>query len=175
MDAVTELAMTFPLMRGGGMFLVSIGAGIIVGGIGPRSWLTPSLIAGAALGVIIMAVGGATKLSFAGLGTPPLYQWIVLGVAFLVEGYLVYLVSDRNTFGSREFWLWMLVVVAAHFLILTFSHGPLCGILAIVCLVNAVVGLRATSVDFQVFWTIDGVVKVLAGASMVALTYLAVN
>jgi hypothetical protein len=172
MEIVTELAMTFPLMRGGGMFLVAIGAGIVVGGIGPRSWLTPSLISGAALGVIIMAVGGATKIIFAGLGQPPLYQWLVLGVAFLVEGYLVYLVSDRNTFGSREFWMWMLVAVAAHFLVLTFSHGPVCGALAIVCMVNAVIGLKATSVDFQVFWTIDGVLKVLGGASMVALTYL---
>jgi hypothetical protein len=101
MDIVADLAMTFPLMRGGGMFLVAIGAGIVVGGIGPRSWMTPALVAGAALGVIVMAVGGATKVIFAGLGTPPLYQWVVLGVAFLVEGYLVYLVSDRNAFGSR--------------------------------------------------------------------------
>lgn len=42
---------------------------------------------------------------FVGLRTPSLFQWIVLGVAFLVEGYLVYLVSDRNAVGSREFWL----------------------------------------------------------------------
>ncbi|HEU5487103.1 MAG TPA: DUF6609 family protein [Microlunatus sp.] len=109
------------------------------------------------------------------MGAPPLYQWFVLGVAFLVEGYLVYLVSDRNTFGSREFWMWMLVAVAAHFLILTFSHGPLCGILAIMCILNAVIGLKAPSVDFQVFWTIDGMLKVLAGASMVTLTYLGAN
>ncbi|TWP47789.1 hypothetical protein FKR81_31100 [Lentzea tibetensis] len=171
---MTDLVMTFPLMRGGGMFLVAIGLGIVVGGIGPRSWLAPALAAGAALGVVIMAVGGATKLIFAGLGSPPLYQWIVLGVAFLVEGYLVYLVSDRNEFGTREFWMWMLIVVAAHFLILTFSHGPLCGVLAVACMINAVIGLR-TSINFQVFWAIDGVLKVLIGASMIALTYVAVD
>jgi hypothetical protein len=41
-----------------------------------------------------------------------------------------------------------------------------------VCLLNAVVGLEAPSVDFRVFWTIDGVLKVLVGALMVAVTYL---
>jgi hypothetical protein len=89
-----------------------------------------------------MAVGAAIKLIFAGLGTPRLYRWIVLGGAAVVEGYLVSLVADRNTFGSRQFWMWMLVVVAATFSS-SRSHGPLCGILAVVCLANAFVGLKA--------------------------------
>jgi hypothetical protein len=172
MATLTDLVLAYPLMRGGGMFLVAIGAGIVVGGAGPRSWLVPSLVAGAALGVVVMAVGGATKLIFAGLGTPQPHQWVVLGAAFVVEGYLVYLVTDRNTFGDRRFWMWMLIAVAAHFLLLTFSHGPLCGVLAVLCAVNAAVGLRARTVDFRVFWRIDGVLKVLVGASMVVATYL---
>jgi hypothetical protein len=75
-DLLASLPMTFPLMRGGGMFLVAIGASIAMGGFGPPRWLVPSLIAGAALGVV---VGGATKIIFAGLGTPSLFHWIVLG------------------------------------------------------------------------------------------------
>jgi hypothetical protein len=57
--------------------------------------------------------------------------------------------------------MWMLAAVAAHFLILTVSHGPLCGVLAVLCLGNACIGLRATSIDFHVFWTIDGALKML--------------
>jgi len=69
----------------------------------------------------------------------------------------------------------MLVVVAAHFLILTVSHGPLCGVLAVLCLGHAFIGLAAASIDFHVFWTIDGALKVLVGASMIAVTYVGVD
>jgi hypothetical protein len=48
------LAETFPLMRGGGAFLVAIGLGIVVGSFGSRRWRTVNLIIGAAVGVLIM-------------------------------------------------------------------------------------------------------------------------
>ena len=67
--------------------------------------------------------------------------------------------------------MWMLFIVGAHFLILGFSHGPVCALLAVLCMVNAMIGLRATRVDFRVFWAIDGVLKVAGGATMIALSY----
>ena len=168
---IASLVDLFPLMRGGGAFLIAIGFGILVGSFGSRKFRIVCLIAGAALGVAAMAVGGATKVIFAGLPTPPIWQWVVLGVAFLVEGYLVSVVVTKHPdLDSRKFWMWMLFIVGAHFLILGASHGPICAILAIVCMVNALIGLRATRVDYRVFWGIDGVLKILAGAAMIWLS-----
>jgi hypothetical protein len=166
-----DLAQFFPLMRGGGAFLAVIGLGILVGSFGNRRFRTVALIAGAALGVIIMGVGGGTKLIFAGLPQPAIWQWIVLGVAFLVEGWLVSIVVRKfPDLESRQFWMWMLVIVGAHFLILGFSHGPICAALAVLCMANAVIGLRS-SADFRIFWAIDGVLKIAAGIAMIAVSY----
>jgi hypothetical protein len=171
-ELTTELPITFPLMRGGGAFLATIGLGILVGAFGRRRWRTVSLIVGAGLGVAVMAVAGATKIAFDGIGYPAIWQWIVLGVAFVVEGWLVSIVVRRiPDLESRRFWLWMLVIVGAHFLILLPSHGPICGALALLCMLNAAIGLRAPTVDFRVFWAIDGVLKIGAGVAMVLVSY----
>ena len=172
MDLFTEMPTLFPLMRGGGVFLVLIGLGILVGAFGRRRWRTISLIVGAGLGVIAMSVGGATKLIFAGLPYPAVWQWAVLGLAFVVEGYLVSVVVRRfPDLESRQFWMWMLFIVGAHFLVLGPSHGPICVLLALVCMGNALIGLRSKA-DFRIFWGIDGVLKVAAGSSMIAVSYL---
>lgn len=173
MDFAESLAQTFPLMRGGGAFLVAIGIGIVAGSFTTvrRTRLT-WLIIGAGVGVLIMAVGGATKVIFAGLPYPQIWQWVVLGVAFAVEALLVNIVLRKvPDYNSRPFWLWILFIVGAHFLVLGFSHGPVCAVLALLCMANALIGLRATSIDLRVFWGIDGVLKIAGGALMVALSY----
>lgn len=167
----TEMPQTFPLLRGGGLFLAAVGLGILVGALGGRAWLVPALIAGAAVGVALMAVAGATKWIFAGTRTPGLWPWVVLGVAILVEGFLVSQVVDRvPDRTSREFWMWMLFVVGVHFLILTFSHGPICGLLGLACMANAYVGLYMPGVPYRFFWGLDGVLKIGAGALMVLIS-----
>ncbi len=172
MDAFTDMPLTFPLMRGGGAFLVAIGLGILVGAFGGRRFRTVALVAGAGLGVIVMAVGGATKVIFEGLGYPAVWQWVVLGLAYAVEVLLVNLVLRRvPDTSSRRFWLWILVIVGAHFLILLPSHGPICGALALLCMANALIGLRLQDTDLRVFWAVDGVLKIAAGAAMVAVSY----
>lgn len=173
MELFARMPELFPLMRGGGAFLVLIGLGI-VGGSFTRQRRTRLvwLIAGAALGVVVMAVGGATKIIFAGLPQPAVWQWIVLGVAFLVEMGLVNVVLRKvPDWNSRDFWLWILFIVGAHFLILGPSHGPVCFLLAIACMANAGIGLRLRSADVRVFWAIDGLLKIVGGALMVVLSF----
>ncbi|MBX3193593.1 MAG: hypothetical protein KF727_00655 [Microbacteriaceae bacterium] len=166
------LAEIFPLMRGGGAFLALIGLGILVGAFGSRKWRTVWLIVGAGLGVAAMAVLGATKIAFAGLPYPAIWQWVVLGVAFLVEGYLVSVVVRKvPDIESRRFWLWMLFIVGSHFLILGASHGPICAGLAIACMGNALLGLKLQEVDVRLFWGFDGVLKIAAGVAMVLVSY----
>jgi hypothetical protein len=172
MEFWNDMPRLFPLIRGGGVFLALVGLGILVGAVGGRTWLIPSLIAGAALGVIAMAVGGITKWIFAGIGYPSIWHWLILGVAFLVEGFLVSQVVDRiPDRTSRAFWLWMLFVVGVHFLLLTFSHGPICGLLGLVCMANAYVGLRLKDAPYRVFWGLDGVLKIVAGVTMVLISF----
>lgn len=169
MDAVA-LAEAFPLMRGGGLFLAVIGVGVVAGGVAPVSWRIPALIAGAVLGVVAMAVTGITRWAFDGIGHPAWWQWAVLGVAVLVEGYLVSLVAQRYDFGTREFWLAMLFVVGVHFLLLTFSHGPVCGLLGVLCMANALVVARVPAMSVGLAWSVDGTLKIVAGVVMIAIT-----
>jgi hypothetical protein len=171
MNELAEQPELFPLMRGGGVFLAAVGLGIVAGAFGGRRWRTAALIAGAVLGVVAMAVLGIAKLAFAGVGHPAVWQWVVLGCAFLVEALLVSVVVRRiPDTGSRRFWLWMLIAVGAHFLILLPSHGAICGGLALVCIANASLGLRLTGVDVRVFWAVDGVLKIAAGVAMVLIS-----
>ncbi len=92
MDIFLDMPELFPLMRGGGAFLAAIGLGILIGSFGNRRFRTVALIAGAALGVALMAVLGATKIAFDGLPYPQWWQWAFLGLAFVVEGWLVSIV-----------------------------------------------------------------------------------
>lgn len=172
MNLLEDMPHVFPLMRGGGAFLVAIGLGILVGAFGGRRWRTVLLLVGAGLGVAAMAILGATKIAFDGIGYPAIWQWVVLGVAFVVEAALVNVVVRRiPDVESRRFWLWMLFIVGVHFLVLLPSHGPICGLLALLCMANAIVGLRLPSVDFRVFWAIDGALKIAAGGAMVCASY----
>ena len=171
MEILTDMPQVFPLMRGGGAFLAAIGLGILIGAFGNRRFRTIALIAGAALGVAVMAVLGATKIAFDGLPYPQWWQWAFLGLAFVVEGWLVSIVVRRiPDIESRRFWLWMLFIVGAHFLILLPSHGPICGLLGVVCMGNALIGLQLKEVDFRLFWGLDGVLKIIAGTVMVLVS-----
>ncbi len=172
MDFLHSLPHTYPLMRGGAVLFILVGLGIVVGGFGKRRWMLGWLIAGAAAAVLTMATLSITKVIFAGLGHPPLSHWIIMGVGFAVEFVLVntvvYTIRDHH---SRDFWLWMLVVVGAHFLIFTFSHGPLAGLLGVACIANALLGLHLKQVSYRVFWIIDGLLKIGVGCWMLMLTY----
>ncbi|WBQ03290.1 DUF6609 family protein [Kribbella sp. CA-293567] len=175
MDVLTDfdgMARTFPLMRGGGALLVLVGLGLVVGGAAGRRWMLPGLISGAALAVLVMMVGGITKTIFEGLGYPAIYQYVAFGIGVVAEVGLVNLVvakvPDRD---SRRFWLWILLVVGVHFLVLAFSHGPICGLLGLLCIVNAGLGLLVPGLPYRVLWVADGVLKVAAGAAMVSLSY----
>jgi hypothetical protein len=172
MEWLAGLPQAYPLMRGGAVLFILVGLGIVVGGIGGRAWMLPSLIAGAVLAVLAMAALSISKLIFAGLGYPSVSQWVVMGVGFAVEyalvSYVVYAIPDRD---SRTFWLWMLIVVGAHFLIFTFSHGPLAGLLGVVCILNASIGLFFPSIDYRVLWVTDGLLKIGFGTWMLLLTY----
>lgn len=169
---LNDMAHTYPLMRGGGVLFILVGLGVIIGGLVGRRWMLPALIVGFALAFIALVALSVTRLIFAGLGSPSLFQWIVLGVGLVVEillvNYVVFAITNRE---SRRFWLWILIAVGAHFLIFTFSHGPLAGLLGVLCVLNGFIGLRLKNVNYRIFWVIDGVLTLGIGLWMVLLSY----
>jgi hypothetical protein len=64
---------------------------------------------------------------------------------------------------ARVFWLWILVAVGAHFLMLARAQGPLLLVLGLLCIVNAALGLWQASIPFLVCWFIDGALKIISG------------
>lgn len=172
MAPLNALAHHYPLMRGGAVLFILVGMGIVIGGFGGRRWMLGWLIGGAAAAVLTMAALSITKVIFAGLGKPTIAQWFIMGLGFLVEFFLVNcVVFAIKNHDSRQFWLWMLFVVGAHFLIFTFSHGPLAGLLGVLCMANALLGLQLRTVDVHIFWIIDGIMKLALGGLMLVATF----
>ncbi|WP_414672938.1 DUF6609 family protein, partial [Kribbella sp.] len=52
-----------------------------------------------------------------------------------------------------------------------FSHGPICGLLGLLCILNAGLGLLVPGIQYRLLWITDGVLKIAAGSSMVWLSY----
>jgi hypothetical protein len=66
----------------------------------------------------------------------------------------------------RAFWLWILLVVGSHFLIIAMAQGPLMLLLGGLCILNAIAGLLLPDVPLAIFWFIDGILKMIFGALM---------
>ena len=155
----------YPMMRGAGLFVLLVGLGITIGGILGKKFVVPMLIVGGVLAILsqIVRVNGLTN--FGGIPTQAQFYALYIGITFeaVLIGLVVYFIRDRN---SRRFWLWILLVVGLHFIVLAYAQGPPLLLLGILSMVNAIVGLRMTNVSYLKFWVIDGVLKVAIGAWM---------
>ena len=123
----------FPLIRGGGLFLMGIGAGFLLGWIFPMVWV-PFAIVGAAAGI----VGSGLSALLPKLGP---YQWpqvaALIGAIFIEMG-LIYLVVKRYQNADQRTLLFsILFVVGVHFVIMGAAHGPLILILGVLTMLNA--------------------------------------
>jgi hypothetical protein len=85
---------------------------------------------------------------------------IGFGVEIILVNHVVFTIKNHN---SPAFWLWMLIIVGALFLIFMFSHGPLAGLLGLVCVINVAIGLRFEEINYCVFWVIDLFLKIFLG------------
>lgn len=155
----------YPMMRGAGLFVLLVGLGITIGGLLGRKHVVRMLVAAGVLAILsqIFRIRGLTDFP----GTPTKTQFYVLGGGIAFEALLiagvVYLVPDRS---SRKFWLWILFVVGLHFIILAYAQGPPLLLLGLFSMVNAIAGLRWTSISYLRFWVIDGLLKIAIGAWM---------
>jgi hypothetical protein len=155
----------YPTMRGAGLFVLLAGLGITVGGLLGKKYVMPMLIVGGMLAILSQLVQVRGLTNFGGTPTRTQFYALYIGIAFeaVLVGLVIYLIRDR---GSRRFWLWILLVVGIHFLVLAYAQGPPLLLLAVISIANAVVGLRLTNVSYLKFWVIDGALKIAIGAWM---------
>jgi hypothetical protein len=165
MEAV--LAHPFPLIRGGGLFLICVGLGFLLGWFYSRYWIALA-ITGFVAGFIASALSPLLQPS---LGRPTWVQIAALVIAIVVEMFLIwYVVTRYSDGGERALILSILLVVGLHFIIMGLAHGPLMTLLGIITVINALIGLRiAKSVSITVFGIIDSVLKIAFGLWMLVL------
>jgi hypothetical protein len=155
----------YPMMRGAGLFVLLVGLGITVGGLLGKKYVVPMLIAGGVLAIISQIVQVKGFTNFGGIPTRAQLYALYIGLIFeaVLIGLVVYFISDR---GSRRFWLWILLVVGIHFMVLAYAQGSPLLLLAVLSIANAIVGLRMTNISYLKFWVIDGMLKIAIGAWM---------
>lgn len=161
----STLAHAFPLVRGGGLFIFTMGCGVVLGGVFVRyrKWLLAVGAAAATIAIMVYAprlsepFGAPTRLQF----------WFLFG-AILAEAVLIRVVVAlyRNA-GERSLLLAILFVVGLHFLPMAVTFGPLCAALGLVASMNAATGLwLKPSLPLNGLWIADGVIKMIFGTLM---------
>jgi hypothetical protein len=161
--AVAALDHPYPLIRGGGLFLIFVGLGFLLGWIFPRRWV-PLAIAG---GITGFTASGLSAL-LPSIGTPSIAQIAGLVGSFVIEMGLIYLVITKyKDADERTLILTILLVVGLHFIPMGIAHGPLMTTLGVITALTAFVGLRfARNVPLRVFGVLDALLKLGFGLVM---------
>lgn len=162
----------FPLIRGGGLFLLFVGLGFLLGWIIPKWWV-PLAIGGGITGIVASGLSALLP----SLGTPSWIHIAALVGSMVLEMGLIYLVVTRyKDAGERKLILAILFVVGAHFITMGAAHGPLIAILGVVTMGNAALGLWQVRIPLRALGVTDALLKLGFGAVMLlafpAWTYL---
>lgn len=175
-DIVTLSPYVYPLLPGGGLFLLILGIFLLVGGA-LQHLQKLLLVAGFVFAGVAMAVLAA-RLS-APFGIPSKVQVLSLIVAILLEMVVIAIVRRRlSNSPERTITLAILAVVATHFFIMIPAFGPVIALLGIVCLLNVRRGFghrgnAKCDAAIRSIWMTDALLKTLAGALMLAVTHWA--
>jgi uncharacterized protein DUF6609 len=162
----------YPLIRGGGLFLICVGACFLLSWVFRKHWL-PFVIAGFVTGFVASGLSALLP----SLGSVTALHIVGLAGAIVLEMGLIYLVLSRFKDAEQErLILLILLVVGAHFVPMGLAHGPLITVLGLATMVNAAVGLRfAGSVPTRVVGITDAALKLGVGLVMLlaypALTF----
>ncbi|WP_433416718.1 DUF6609 family protein [Microtetraspora malaysiensis] len=152
----------YPLIRGGGLFLIFIGLGCLGSWAFNKYWLQ-FLIGGFITG---FTASGLSAL-LPSLGSPSFVHIAGLVGAIVIEMGLIYLVLTKTKGADeRTQILSILFVVGLHFLPMGLAHGPLIAILGVLIAINAYAGLRLTRVPAPAFGVADGLLKLGFGSVM---------
>ncbi len=157
-------AEAFPLIRGGGLFLVVAGLSIVLGAFLFRARY-PIFGAGAAIASGLTAAFAAQLA--APYGVPSVIQISSLGIAVALEMILlVRVLSAGRSFDDRETMLAILTIVGGHFVLMTPAFGPLMMVLAGASVLNVLLALTVRAYASPLVWAVDGALKAGVGALM---------
>lgn len=163
--ARSATAHPYPLVRGGGLFLVLVGISIVVGALRPSvretSWRTGLLVATV---ITTIAAPGLART----LGKPTLKQIVALVAAVVLEVVLIpVLIRATRHRGERTLVLSVLLAVGLHLVPMAVAFGPVVAGLGFLTMVNAAVGLWGLpQARLSQLWFVDGLLKVVGGAAM---------
>jgi hypothetical protein len=122
------------------------------------------------LGMIWQLNPKTRKKLAVGSGTLEQKKWSNFSMILLAI--LVFLVFYFFSYDYRTCWLLIILVVGVHFLTFIPVHGKLMFFLSISLIINAFIGLLITNVSLDVFFVIDGLIKILFGGIFIKLSPL---
>ncbi len=153
---------TYPMAPAGGLFLLTVGVGIVLGAVFPRARFVLLGVSGAIAVLTLVAFARSLTAPF---GVPrPVQVWsLVFAVA--LELLLVPLaIRHFRIRGERAVTFGVLLAVGAHFLPMAVAFGPVVVVLGLLSVFNAMLGLRISVSSLHVHWLVDGVLKIATGA-----------
>lgn len=103
-----------------------------------------------------------------GPGTQVQKKWSNFSIFLLAI--LVFVIFQCFADDYRTCWLLIILAVGIHFLTFVPVHGKLMLFLSIALIINAFIGLVITNVSLDVFFVIDGLIKILFGSIFIKLS-----
>ena len=152
------LEVAYPMVRGGGLFLMLIGAGLIGAIAFSGGGLVNYTVFFVGVGVATISLFAARHLS---QGSPTRLQIAALIFAIALEIILFGVMGRTVPRGTAENvrWLWVLMIVGIHFLPMALCFGPRMLLLGGACIANAMVGLLLPHLPYEIFGLLDGCFK----------------
>ncbi|EEK72985.1 hypothetical protein ABH948_001117 [Bacillus sp. RC218] len=118
---------------------------------------------------MIWQLNPKTRKKFAvGSGTSEQKKWANFSMMLLAI--LVFLIFHFVGDDYRNCWLLILLAVGIHFLMFIPVHGKMMFLLSVILIFNSFIGLIITNVNLDVFFVIDGLVKILVGVIFIRLS-----
>jgi uncharacterized membrane protein len=156
----------WPLAKLAGLFIAAMGVAVIAGSFTPR-WRLAFVALGSVFGTL--AVIAALVLGMQVRG-PSGFQLGAILAAVVAEAVAFrVLMPFLHQRGERAVTAGTLMIVGAHFLVMTPAFGPLIGVLSVACCLNALAVWSWDRYGLAAAWFADGLIKLGFGALM-ALT-----
>jgi hypothetical protein len=152
-----------------GLWLIWIGAVLLVATLLGGEWLINPVVFGIGyLGGIAVIFGPTTIQRRLSGGPESRFQASVFRIALGVMFVVMALVAGRSipALDFRVIWLAALLGTGIHFIPLILVHGPPMLWLAVPLTANALIGLLAPGMAFEIVAAVDGVVKVGFGIGL---------
>lgn len=160
---VEDVVAAYPLMRGAGLMLISVGLGFLIAWFSGSRWYVPA-IAGAVVGFTCTGFAGVFEPR---LPAPTVLQTTALVLSIVVEAALIVFVVRRYSAEQQRLILAVLAAVGIHFFIMIPSLGPSVAVLGTLTVLNAAAGWYFPGrLNWRVAGCIDSALKIAVGTWM---------